>query len=133
MSGILARSICFNLNARDNAALAALVNTFNDGSTEGKMQYGPAWWFLDQKGGIEEQLDSFSVYGVLGTFIGMLTDSRSFLSFTRHEYFRRVLCNMLGQEAEAGLLPNDMELRSEERRVGKECVSTCRSRWSPYH
>src|SRR3546814_11056977 len=104
------------------------------------MQYGPAWWFLDQKGGIEEQLDSFSVYGVLGTFIGMLTDSRSFLSFTRHEYFRRVLCNMLGQEAEAGLLPNDMELlgktvenicyyRSEERRVGKECVSTCRSRW----
>src|SRR3546814_5249687 len=78
MSGTLARSICFNLNARDNAALAALVNTFNDGSTEGKMQYGPAWWFLDQKGGIEEQLDSFSVYGVLGTFIGMLTDSRSF-------------------------------------------------------
>src|SRR3546814_688736 len=119
MSGTLARSICFNLNARDNAALAALVNTFNDGSTEGKMQYGPAWWFLDQKGGIEEQLDSFSVYGVLGTFIGMLTDSRSFLSFTRHEYFRRVLCNMLGQEAEAGLLPNDMEL------LGKTVENIC--------
>lgn len=116
---VLARSICFNLNARDNDALAALVNTFNDGSSEGKMQYGPAWWFLDQKEGIEAQLDSLSVYGVLGTFIGMLTDSRSFLSFTRHEYFRRILCNVLGRETEAGLLPNDMEL------LGKTVEDIC--------
>lgn len=109
----LAKSIFFNLNPRDGSALAALVNTFNDGSIQGKMQYGPAWWFLDQKNGIEMQLNDFSIYGALGTFIGMLTDSRSFLSFTRHEYFRRILCNMLGSEMEAGLLPDEKSLLGE--------------------
>lgn len=105
--GKLAKSIFFNLNPRDNAAVLALINSFNDGSVEGKMQYGPAWWFLDQKGGIENHLNDLSAYGVLGNFIGMLTDSRSFLSFPRHEYFRRILCNTLGGDVEAGLIPED--------------------------
>jgi glucuronate isomerase len=74
---------------------------------EGKMQYGPPWWFLDQKEGIETQLNDLSSYGVLGNFIGMLTDSRSFLSFPRHEYFRRILCNVLGKDIKAGLIPFD--------------------------
>lgn len=110
LKGVLARSIFFNLNPKDNAALIALINSFNDSSVEGKMQYGPAWWFLDQKHGIEEHLNDVSVYGVLGVFIGMITDSRSFLSFPRHEYFRRILCNLLGTEVEDGLIPNDSSL-----------------------
>ncbi|MEX1239637.1 MAG: glucuronate isomerase [Cyclobacteriaceae bacterium] len=103
----LARSIFFNLNPRDNAAVLTLINSFNDGLVEGKMQYGPPWWFLDQKEGIETQLNDLSSYGVLGNFIGMLTDSRSFLSFPRHEYFRRILCDVLGKDIKAGLIPFD--------------------------
>lgn len=110
LKGKLAKSIFFNLNPRDNAAVATLINSFNDSSIEGKMQYGPAWWFLDQKDGIERQLNDVSAYGILGNFIGMITDSRSFLSFPRHEYFRRILCNMLGKEVEEGLIPDDKEL-----------------------
>lgn len=108
--GALAKSIFFNLNPRDNAAVIALINSFNDGKVEGKMQYGPPWWFLDQKDGIERHLNDLSAYGVLGNFIGMLTDSRSFLSFPRHEYFRRILCNTLGRDIQDGLIPFDEDL-----------------------
>ena len=110
LRGKLAKSIFFNLNPRDNATILTLINSFNDGLIPGKMQYGPAWWFQDHKMGIEQHLNDLAAYGVMGNFIGMLTDSRSFLSFPRHEYFRRILCNMLGKEVEEGLIPNDDEL-----------------------
>ena len=106
----LPKTILYNLNPRDNALFAAMIGNFQDGSTPGKMQYGSAWWFLDQKDGMEEQMRVLSNMGLLSRFIGMLTDSRSFLSYPRHEYFRRILCNMLGGDVEAGLLPNDMPL-----------------------
>jgi len=107
--GKLPKTILYNLNPRDNALFATIVGNFQDGSVPGKMQYGSAWWFLDQKDGIQEQVRVLSNMGLLSRFVGMLTDSRSFLSFPRHEYFRRVLCNMLGSDVEAGLLPNDLE------------------------
>jgi len=107
--GNLPKTILYNLNPRDNALFATIVGNFQDGSVPGKMQYGSAWWFLDQKDGIQEQVRVLSNMGLLSRFVGMLTDSRSFLSFPRHEYFRRVLCNMLGSDVEAGLLPNDLE------------------------
>lgn len=103
----LARTIIYNLNPRDNEVFATMIGNFNDGSIRGKVQFGSAWWFLDQKDGIEKQLNALSNMGLLATFIGMLTDSRSFLSFPRHEYFRRILCNMIGQDVEEGLLPDD--------------------------
>ena len=86
-----------------------MIGNFNDGSVKGKVQYGSGWWFLDQKDGIIKQLNALSNMGLVSTFIGMLTDSRSFLSYPRHEYFRRVLCNLLGDEIERGELPNDVE------------------------
>jgi len=106
----LPKTILYNLNPRDNALFAAMVGNFQDGSVPGKMQYGSAWWFLDQKDGIEEQIEALSNMGLLSRFVGMLTDSRSFLSYPRHEYFRRILCNMLGSDVEAGLLPSDLNL-----------------------
>jgi glucuronate isomerase len=106
----LPKTILYNLNPRDNALFATMIGNFQDGSTPGKMQYGSAWWFLDQKDGMEEQMRVLANMGLLSRFIGMLTDSRSFLSYPRHEYFRRILCNMLGGDVEAGLLPNDMAL-----------------------
>ncbi len=106
----LAKTILYNLNPRDNALMATMVGNFQDGSVPGKMQYGSAWWFLDQKDGMEEQMNVLSNMGLLSRFVGMLTDSRSFLSYPRHEYFRRILCNLLGNDVEAGLLPNDMNL-----------------------
>ena len=106
----LPKTILYNLNPRDNAVCATMVGNFQDGSTPGKMQYGSAWWFLDQKDGMEEQMNVLSNMGLLSQFVGMLTDSRSFLSYPRHEYFRRILCNMLGNDVEAGLLPRDMKL-----------------------
>jgi glucuronate isomerase len=106
----LPKTILYNLNPRDNALLATMIGNFQDGSVPGKMQFGSAWWFLDQKEGIEEQLRVLSNMGLLSRFVGMLTDSRSFLSYPRHEYFRRILCNMLGSDVEAGLLPNDLKL-----------------------
>jgi glucuronate isomerase len=109
-SGDLARTILYNLNPRDNAVMATMIGNFQDGSTPGKMQYGSAWWFLDQKDGMEEQMRILANMGLLSRFVGMLTDSRSFLSFPRHEYFRRILCNMLGGDIENGLLPNDTAL-----------------------
>jgi glucuronate isomerase len=106
----LPKTILYNLNPRDNALFATMIGNFQDGSTPGRMQYGSAWWFLDQKDGMEEQMRVLSNMGLLSRFVGMLTDSRSFLSYPRHEYFRRILCNMLGGDVEAGLLPNDMPL-----------------------
>jgi len=109
----LPKTILYNLNPRDNALFATMIGNFQDGSVPCKMQYGSAWWFLDQKDGIQEQMRALSNMGLLSRFVGMLTDSRSFLSFPRHEYFRRVLCNMLGNDVEAGLLPNDLDLLGE--------------------
>jgi glucuronate isomerase len=106
----LAKTIVYNLNPRDNDLMAAMIGAFQDGSAAGKIQYGSAWWFLDQMDGIEKQLNSLSNLGLLSQFIGMLTDSRSFLSYPRHDYFRRILCNMLGTEMERGLIPNDIDL-----------------------
>ena len=106
----LPKTILYNLNPRDNELMAAMAGSFQDGSVPGKIQYGSAWWFLDQKDGMEKQMAALSNMGLLSRFVGMLTDSRSFLSFPRHEYFRRILCNVLGSDVEAGLLPSDMAL-----------------------
>jgi glucuronate isomerase len=106
----LTKTIVYNLNPRDNEMFASMAANFNDGIVVGKMQYGSAWWFLDQKDGMEKQLNVLSNFGLLSKFVGMVTDSRSFLSFPRHEYFRRILCNVLGDEIEKGELPNDMTL-----------------------
>lgn len=106
----LTKTIVYNLNPRDNDLMASLIGCFQDGSVEGKIQYGSAWWFLDQKDGIEKQLNALSNLGLLSQFIGMLTDSRSFLSYPRHDYFRRILCDMLGREMEQGMIPNDLKL-----------------------
>jgi glucuronate isomerase len=106
----LANTIVYNLNPRDSEMFASMAANFNDGIVSGKMQYGAAWWFLDQKDGMEKQLNVLSNFGLLSKFVGMVTDSRSFLSFPRHEYFRRILCNVLGDEIEKGELPDDMAL-----------------------
>ena len=106
----LPRTIIYNLNPTANDVLATMIGNFQDGKTPGKLQFGSGWWFLDQKHGMEQQIESLSNQGLLALFVGMLTDSRSFLSYTRHEYFRRILCNLLGREMETGLLPNDFEL-----------------------
>jgi glucuronate isomerase len=106
----LARTILYNLNPVHNEVLAAMAGNFQDGSIPGKIQHGSAWWFLDQKDGMEKQLSSLANMGLLGGFVGMLTDSRSFLSYTRHEYFRRILCNLLGTQMHQGLLPRDLPL-----------------------
>jgi glucuronate isomerase len=103
----LPKTILYNLNPADNYVFATAAGNFQDGAAAGKIQYGSGWWFLDQKEGIEWQLNALSNCGLLSRFVGMLTDSRSFMSYPRHEYFRRVLCNILGREMEAGLLPND--------------------------
>ena len=106
----LAKTIIYNLNPADNDLIATMIGNFNDGSVAGKMQFGSGWWFLDQKDGMEKQLNALSNMGLLSRFVGMLTDSRSFLSYPRHEYFRRVLCNLRGNDVENGELPADMEL-----------------------
>jgi len=105
----LARTIVYNLNPADNELMATMIGNFNDGSIAGKVQYGSAWWFMDQKDGMIRQINALSNMGLLSRFVGMLTDSRSFLSFPRHEYFRRILCNLFGEEITNGELPNDME------------------------
>lgn len=103
----LAKTVIYNLNPADNELFATMIGNFNDGSSAGKIQWGSGWWFLDQKDGMMKQMNALSNMGLLSKFIGMLTDSRSFLSFPRHEYFRRILCNMFGEEIENGELPND--------------------------
>jgi glucuronate isomerase len=109
-NGKLTKTIVYNLNPRDNELLVAMIYNFNDGKIPGKMQWGSGWWFLDQKDGIEKQINTLSNMGLLSRFVGMLTDSRSFLSYPRHEYFRRILCNLIGKDAENGELPDEQEL-----------------------
>ncbi len=104
----LAKTILYNLNPADNELMATMIGNYNDGSSAGKVQYGSSWWFLDQKDGMTKQMNALSNMGLLSKFVGMLTDSRSFLSFPRHEYFRRLLCNMFGEEIENGELPDDI-------------------------
>ncbi len=115
----LAKTIIYNLNPADNELFATMTGNFNDGSLAGKMQWGSGWWFLDQKDGMEKQINTLSNMGLLSRFIGMITDSRSFLSFPRHEYFRRILCNVIGNDMEKGEVPNDMAL------VGKMVEDIC--------
>ena len=106
--GKLTKTILYNLNPADNELMAAMAGNFNDGSVAGKMQFGSAWWFLDQKDGMTKQLNTLSNIGLISRMVGMLTDSRSFLSYPRHEYFRRLLCNLFGNDIENGELPNDI-------------------------
>ena len=108
-SNQLAKTIIYNLNPSDNEVFATMAGNFNDGSIKGKVQFGAAWWFLDQKDGIEKQLNTLSNMGLLSCSVGMLTDSRSFLSFPRHEYFRRILCNLIGNDVIKGELPADQK------------------------
>jgi glucuronate isomerase len=115
----LAKTILYNLNPADNELLATMIGNFNDGSIAGKIQFGSAWWFLDQKDGMIRQINALSNMGLLSRFVGMLTDSRSFLSYPRHEYFRRIICELFGQEIEQGELPNDIEW------VGKVIQDIC--------
>lgn len=106
----LPKTIIYNLNASDNDVFSSMIANFNDGSVKGKIQFGSGWWFNDQKDGIEKQLNSLSNIGLLSCFIGMLSDSRSFLSYSRHEYFRRILCNLIGKDVHDGELPYDLNL-----------------------
>lgn len=115
----LTKTIVYNINASDNDMLATMIGNFNQGGIRGKMQFGSAWWFNDQKDGIEKHLNALSNFNLISTFVGMLTDSRSFLSFTRHEYFRRILCNLFGDDIEKGLIPNNVE------HVGKIIEDIC--------
>jgi glucuronate isomerase len=106
----LAKTILYNLNPADNALMATMIGNYQDGTVPGKIQFGTSWWFLDQKNGMQQQMMALSNMGLLSRFVGMLTDSRSYLSYPRHEYFRRTLCDILGTDVENGELPNDMEL-----------------------
>ena len=115
----LAKTILYNLNPRDNELFATMVGNFNDGTVPGKMQYGASWWFLDQKDGIEAQFRALSNMGLLSKFVGMITDSRSFLSYSRHDYFRRILCNLLGEDVRLGLVPDDRDA------LGKLVTAVC--------
>ena len=105
----LPKTILYNLNPGDNELIGTMIGNFNDGSVKGKVQFGAAWWFLDQKDGMEKHLNALSNMSLLSCFVGMLTDSRSFLSFPRHEYFRRILCNLIGWDVEKGFLPKDID------------------------
>ena len=110
VQGKLTKTILYNINPRDNEMVATMIGNFQDGVTPGKIQFGSGWWFLDQKDGMERQMNALSLLGLLSRFVGMLTDSRSFLSYPRHEYFRRTLCNLIGNDIEQGLLPaSEME------------------------
>ena len=115
----LAKTILYNLNPADNAAMASMIGNFNDGSAKGKIQWGSGWWFLDQLDGMTEQINTLSNMSIISCFVGMLTDSRSFLSYPRHEYFRRLVCNLFGTDIENGLLPNDTNW------IGKIAANIC--------
>ena len=108
--GNLPRTILYTLNPRDNEVLATMLGNFQDGKTPGKIQFGSGWWFNDQLDGMTRQIEAVSQLALLSRFVGMLTDSRSFLSYTRHEYFRRLLCNIMGSDMARGLIPDDFEL-----------------------
>ena len=122
----LARTILYNLNPGDNELLATMAGNFQDGVIPGKIQFGSGWWFLDQKNGMEKQLEALGNMGLLSRFVGMLTDSRSFLSYTRHEYFRRILCNLLGTDIQEGQIPTDFKL------VGKLVRNVCYNNAATY-
>ena len=122
----LPKTILYNLNPNDNEMLATMLGNFQDGSVAGKMQLGSGWWFLDQKDGMERQIEALSQLGSLSRFVGMLTDSRSFLSYTRHEYFRRILCNILGRDMVEGAVPYDFEL------VGRMVSDICYNNAADY-
>jgi glucuronate isomerase len=109
-TGQLAKTILYNLNPSDNEMIITMAGNFNDGSSAAKVQYGAAWWFLDQRSGMQKHLNDLAALGLLRRFIGMVTDSRSFLSYPRHEYFRRLVCNFIGEEVEKGLIPDEEEL-----------------------
>jgi len=111
--GSLPKTILYNLNPADNYVFATMIGNFQDGSVPGKVQFGSGWWFLDQREGMEWQINALSQLGLLSRFVGMLTDSRSFLSYVRHEYFRRILCGMIGADVENGLIPNDPKALGE--------------------
>jgi len=115
----LPKTILYCLNPRDNEVVAAIINCFQQSGVVGKIQFGSAWWFNDQKDGMSRQLEALMQVGLVSKFVGMLTDSRSFLSYTRHEYFRRILCNKLGNLIENGEYPNDIEF------VGKVVGDIC--------
>lgn len=125
-SNQLTKTILYNVNPADNELMATMAGNFNDGSVKGKVQYGTAWWFLDQKDGMVKQINALSNMGLLSRFVGMITDSRSFLSFPRHEYFRRILCNLFGNEIENGELPNDIKW------IGKVVRDICFNNASEY-
>jgi glucuronate isomerase len=108
--GALPKTIVYNLNPADNYVLATMIGNFQDGSIPGKIQFGSGWWFLDQKDAMEWQMNALSNVGLLSRFVGMTTDSRSFLSVPRHEYFRRILCNLLGDDMANGDVPDDEDL-----------------------
>ena len=108
----LTRTIIYTLNPNANEMIATMIGNFQDGSEPGKIQFGSGWWFNDQLDGMTKQINALSVLGLLSRFVGMLTDSRSFLSYPRHEYFRRLLCNLLGNDVEGGLLPNHDQILS---------------------
>ena len=120
--GHLTKTILYNLNPADNEMVATMIGNFQDGSVAGKIQWGSGWWFLDQKDGMERQMNTLSLLGLLSRFVGMLTDSRSFLSYPRHEYFRRTLCNLLGNDIEQGLIPFT---GFEEKRVRQMVEDIC--------
>ena len=126
----LTRTILYNLNPNDNEVMATMIGNFNDGSQPGKMQFGSGWWFLDQKDGMEKQMNALSNMGLLSHFVGMLTDSRSFLSFPRHDYFRRILCNLLGNDVHSGQLPADLDWLGQV--VEKICYYNARAYFGFY-
>jgi glucuronate isomerase len=122
----LPKVVLYNLNPADNYVFATMIGNFQDGSVAGKIQFGSGWWFLDQKEGMEMQLNALSQLGLLSKFVGMLTDSRSFLSYPRHEYFRRILCSLLGADVEAGLIPAD------EASLGRLVTDICHDNAAAY-
>ena len=114
LEGKLAKTILYCLNPKDNEVLMTMAYTFNDGTVPGKMQFGSGWWFLDQEDGMRKQMNDLSALGLFTRFVGMLTDSRSFISYPRHEYFRRILCSVIGEDIEKGKLPaSEMEFIKE--------------------
>ena len=115
-TGNLAKTILYCLNPKDNEVMMTMAYNFNDGSVPGKMQFGSGWWFLDQENGMRRQMDALSSLGLLSRFVGMLTDSRSFISYPRHEYFRRILCDVIGTDVENGKIPAS-EMDSAARMV----------------
>jgi len=124
-NGKLPKTILYNLNPTDNYVMGTMIGNFQDGSVPGKIQFGSGWWFNDQLHGMEDQMNALSNLGLLSRFVGMLTDSRSFLSFPRHEYFRRILCNLVGKDVDEGLIPDDKEL--VDSLIRRVCYENARS------